>query len=246
MCRTMISHEKAILYDRYRLPYAAEMVHDLLMDVDEVQIIADIGAGTGQLARLFSPHCSQVYAIEPDPVMLATGRTNLAEFPNIKFMEGYAENIPLLENSVDLILVGNALHRFRPSACQEFHRILRHPGWVGLVSYHFSNQAYTEMLFSRLSSLRGMAERIDQNWQKMSLQDLFGDRPVSVLNYPQVLKEDWATYFNGACTGIEAPEPHDPEFEQFTTINREVFEYFAVDGKISIDYETQVRFGQLQ
>jgi SAM-dependent methyltransferase len=241
----VISPEKAALYDKYRLPYAADMVTDLLIEVGEVRIIADIGAGTGQLARMFSTHCTKVYAIEPDSTMLATGKSNLRGIPNIEFLEGYAEKIPLIENSVDLILIGNAFHRFKPSACQEFHRILRPPRWVALVSYHFTNQAYTELLFSRLSSLKGMAGRIDHSWQKMSIQDLFGTRPVRVLNYPQVLAEDWTDYFNGACTGIEAPEPGDPEFEQFKAINRMVFEAFAVDGRIRMNYETRVHFGQL-
>ncbi len=102
------------------------------------------------------------------------------------------------------------------------------------------------MLFSRLSSLKGMSERIDRTWHRMTIQDLFGDRPVRSLSYPQRLTEDWPTFFNGACTGIEAPEPGDPEFEQFKAINREVFEAFAVDGKMSIAYETQVHFGKLQ
>jgi SAM-dependent methyltransferase len=220
-------------------------VRDLLMDIGEIRIVADIGAGTGQLARLFSPHCTKVYAIEPDPVMFALGKTVLAEIYNIEFLEGYAEKIPLGENSVELILVGNAFHRFKPSACQEFQRILCNPGWVALVSYQFTDKVYTRMLFSRLSSLKGMAERIDHTWQKMSFQDLFGNRPMRRLSYPQTFLEDWTTFFNGACTGIEAPEPGDPEFEKFKAINHEVFEAFAVNGKISIHYETQVRYGKL-
>jgi hypothetical protein len=49
----MISIEKARLYEKYRLPYAREVVNDLLEHVGEVQVVADIGAGTGQL-MLFS------------------------------------------------------------------------------------------------------------------------------------------------------------------------------------------------
>jgi hypothetical protein len=46
------------------------------------------------------------------------------------------------------------------------------------------------------------------------------------------------------CAGIEAPEPDDSEFAQFEAINQEVFDTFAVDGKIRIDYETEVSFGR--
>ena len=46
--------EKAVLYEKYRLPYAERAVADLLDYIGVVQVVADIGAGTGQLARLFA------------------------------------------------------------------------------------------------------------------------------------------------------------------------------------------------
>jgi hypothetical protein len=46
--------EKAALYEKYRLPYAERVVADLLDYIGAVQVVADIGAGTGQLARLFA------------------------------------------------------------------------------------------------------------------------------------------------------------------------------------------------
>ena len=49
-----ISTEKAVLYEKYRLPYASEAVDDLLGRIGQARVIADIGAGTGQLARLFA------------------------------------------------------------------------------------------------------------------------------------------------------------------------------------------------
>ena len=36
----------------------------------------------------------------------------------------------------------------------------------------------------------------------------------------------------------------DPEFGEFEAINRDVFETFAVAGKIQMNYETRVVFGQ--
>jgi len=54
----------------------------------------------------------------------------------------------------------------------------------------------------------------------------------------------WTAFFGAACAGIEAPERTDRDFMQFEAINREVFDAFAVDSKIQIDYETRVSFGQ--
>ena len=42
---------------------------DLLDYIGAVQVVADIGAGTGQLTRLFAQRCTRVYAVEPDPAI---------------------------------------------------------------------------------------------------------------------------------------------------------------------------------
>lgn len=64
-----MSLEKARLYEKYRLPYANEMVDDILKRTGAISVVADIGSGIGQLARLFAGRCTQVYAVEPDPAM---------------------------------------------------------------------------------------------------------------------------------------------------------------------------------
>jgi len=61
--------EKAALYEKYRLPYAERAVAGLLDYIGAVQVVADIGAGTGQLTRLFAQRCTRVYAVEPDPAI---------------------------------------------------------------------------------------------------------------------------------------------------------------------------------
>jgi ubiquinone/menaquinone biosynthesis C-methylase UbiE len=113
--------EKAKLYEAHRLPYAPEAVDDLLGYIGQVQVVADVGAGTGQLARLFAGRCSTLYAVEPDPAMRQVASASLAPFPTIKIVSGSAEQTALADNSIDLIIIGNAFHRFRPEACTELH-----------------------------------------------------------------------------------------------------------------------------
>ncbi len=239
-----ITVEKAKLYEKYRLPYAHEVVDDLLECIGEIGIVADIGAGTGQLARLFANRSTKVYAVEPDPSMRKVASTALSAFPTIDIRAGYAEETTLAENSVDLMVIGNAFHRFKPEAYDELHRILKKQAWIALFRYSFTNKAFGEMLFSKLTTLKAMAERIDKVWHNTPTQALFGDAQIHTLSYPQSHTEDWTAFFGAACSGIEAPVRTDQEFERFEAINREVFDAFAVDGKIRIDYETQVSFGQ--
>ncbi len=241
-----ISIEKAELYEKYRLPYANEAVNDLLGRIGAVQAVADIGAGTGQLARLFADRCAKVYAIEPDSAMRKVASASLAGFATIEILPGCAEQTTLADNSVDLIVIGNAFHRFRPEACQELYRILKKPGWIALFAYTFVNKAFTDMLFAKLATLEGVARKQEQSWHRTPVQYLFGDGQIYTLHYHQSHVEDWTAFFGAACAGIEAPHRDEAEFEQFEALNRQVFDAFAKNGKIQIDYETQVSFGQPQ
>ncbi|HNT76522.1 MAG TPA: class I SAM-dependent methyltransferase [Anaerolineae bacterium] len=236
--------EKAILYEKYRLLYAREAVDDLLGHMGEVQVVADIGAGTGQLARLFADRCARVYAIEPDPAMREVASASLASLASIEILAGFAEQTTLAEDSVDLIVIGNAFHRLKPEACQELRRILKKPGWIALFTYAFTNQAFTETLFSKLATLKSMTSKMEQSWHRTPVQNLFGEGQLHTLRYRQSHTEDWTAFFGAACSGIEAPTCSDQDFVEFEALNRQVFDAFAVDGKIQIDYETQVSFGQ--
>ena len=61
--------EKAQLYHQYRLPYPNVLANDLVKRIGVTPVIADIGAGTGQLTQLFMSYCDQIYTVEPDSAM---------------------------------------------------------------------------------------------------------------------------------------------------------------------------------
>ena len=238
--------EKALLYEKYRLPYASEAIDDLLEYTAGSEIVADVGAGTGQLAELFVERCKKVYLVEPDPAMRYVASGSLVNFTSIEIYAGSAEKTGLSENSVDLIVIGNAFHRFKPEACDELRRVLKPNGWIALFTYGFNNQAFTEMLFSKLEELKELSGRVEQNWYSTPVEQLFGKAHVHRWNYALSIKEGWTEFFGAARAGFEAPEPHDLEFSQFERLNREVFETFAIDGRIQIDYETRLLVGQPQ
>jgi SAM-dependent methyltransferase len=239
-----ISVDKAWLYERYRLPYAHEAVDELLRRIGDAPVVADIGAGTGQLARLFAKRSETVYLIEPEPAMRQVATAVLSNFPTIDVRAGLAEQIPLANNAVDLIVIGNAFHRFQPAACAELRRILKPQGWIALFAYSFVNKAFADMLFSGLAALNDVADKIEKRWHKMPLSALFGHDQLQTLRYRQARSEDWPAFWGAARAGIEAPEPDEPAFAPFEALNREVFATFAMNDMIQIDYETVVTFAR--
>jgi len=123
-------------YVKYRPSYPTAVLTCLRNEcgLDETAVIADIGSGTGILARLFLQNSNRVLGIEPNKEMRQAGEEFLAEFPHFTSVNGTAEMTTLPDNSVDFVTAGQAAHWFdRQKSLLEFHRILRPGGTVALV-----------------------------------------------------------------------------------------------------------------
>jgi SAM-dependent methyltransferase len=117
----------AELYERVRPTYPQSAIAFLVeeLGIDESSELLDLAAGTGKLTRALLHTGARVTAVEPLDGM----RSVLArELPEVTAMAGSAEGIPLEDESVDVVFVGQAFHWFDPdSAPREIARVLR-PG----------------------------------------------------------------------------------------------------------------------
>ncbi len=123
----------ADVYERARPEYPAEAVAWLVaqLDLREGRTVLDLGAGTGKLTRALVQTGARVIAVEPGEAMLGELRRVL---PDVEALLGGAEAIPLDDDSVDAITVGQAFHWFRhDEAVPELHRVLRPGGALALV-----------------------------------------------------------------------------------------------------------------
>jgi ubiquinone/menaquinone biosynthesis C-methylase UbiE len=123
----------ADLYERARPEYPPEAVAWIVQELDlrPERTVLDLGAGTGKLTRALVTTGAHVIAVEPGERMLAELRRVL---PDVEAIRGGAEAIPLANDSVDAIAVGQAFHWFRhDEAVPELHRVLRRDGAVALV-----------------------------------------------------------------------------------------------------------------
>jgi len=238
-----MSMERAELYEKYRMPYAQDAVPDLLRRIGDIDVVADIGAGTGQLARQFAPHCRIVYAVEPDASMRSVAQDALAGLC-AGVVDGTAERTTLAWQSIDLIVAGNALHRFRYEACAEFARVLRPEGWLAVFSYESLDTAFQESLVAKLSSLPQLPAKSKRAFHRVSHASFFSGAETLSVRYEQSCIREWDEFFGAACAGIESPERSDVEFSQFEQVNRELFEEFAENGRITLRFATSIVFGQ--
>jgi len=117
--------------------------HALISLVPRLTIV-DLGAGEGTLSQLLAKSARKVIAIDNSPKMVEFG-AKLAKKHGVKNLEyrlGDLEDPPVAKNSVDLVLLSQALHHaIKPErAIQAAHRILKKNGRVvvlDLLSHRF-------------------------------------------------------------------------------------------------------------
>ncbi|GLY27158.1 class I SAM-dependent methyltransferase [Kineosporia sp. NBRC 101731] len=95
--------------------------------------VADLGAGTGKLTSTLTSSGHRVTAVEPDEGML---RVLTGKLPQVRAIQGSAEQIPLPDHSVDVVTVAQAWHWMKqPATALEIARVLR-PGGLLAVAWH--------------------------------------------------------------------------------------------------------------
>lgn len=143
-----------------------------LLDLSPGQIIADVGAGTGNYSNAIAERGYQVMAIEPSEVMQSQSQTH----PKVSWLTAAAEQIPLPDNAVDGAIVMLALHHFSDLAggIKEINRITE--GKIVIFAFEqnkIPNFWLTEYFpyfirdtLATFPSVREIAEQISQITQK--------------------------------------------------------------------------------
>jgi SAM-dependent methyltransferase len=116
-------------YERGRPGYPAQAL-DWLLPASASRVL-DLGAGTGKLTRQLLGRGLEVVAVEPSEGMRSELRRVLGE---VDALAGSAEQIPLADGAVEVVLVAQAWHWVDlERAVPEVARVLAPGGRLGLV-----------------------------------------------------------------------------------------------------------------
>jgi SAM-dependent methyltransferase len=119
----------AAVYERGRPSYPAEAI-DWVIPA-QARRVADVGAGTGKLTRQLRECGLDVIAVEPSAGMREELRRAV---PGVPVLAGTAEQIPLADGTVDVVIVAQAWHWVDPErAVPEVARVLAAGGRLALM-----------------------------------------------------------------------------------------------------------------
>jgi ubiquinone/menaquinone biosynthesis C-methylase UbiE len=126
--------------ERRRLFPPEELLKKL--PIKKTDNILDLGAGTGYLtiptAKMVD---GLVYALDMDPEMLEVieTRAQYEHITNIKSVKGSIDNIPLPDDSIDIVIASWVLHEVKPlsKSLQQIKRVLKERGYF--LCFEFEN-----------------------------------------------------------------------------------------------------------
>jgi ubiquinone/menaquinone biosynthesis C-methylase UbiE len=99
-------------------------------------LVLDVAAGTGHVARRLAPKVRTVIAIDATEAMLEAGRVEAkrAALKNVVFMQADAARLPFLDASFDIVVSRFAVHHFEDPRVQigEMRRCLRMGGRLAI------------------------------------------------------------------------------------------------------------------
>ena len=162
-------------YHRVRPAYSRPLLDAAqeALELDAGAHVLDLGAGTGRLTEELGGRFAEVVAVEPDERMRALHGTALA---------GSAEAIPLDDQSVDAVFVGEAFHWFDPaSAIGQLARVLRPRGGLAIFWTHWW-ETEPPLPESALELLREPYQRFAAQ-RKPPWDDRFTDSPFESLRF---------------------------------------------------------------
>jgi len=232
-------------YARYRpsYPHATLALLEQACGLTVGSKIADIGSGTGLLARLFLDFGCDVTGVEPNPEMRATGERMLSDQPRFHSVEGRAEATSLPDHSVDFVTAGQAFHWFEPAAARaEFQRILQPAGWVVLI---WNERLVTPGFMAEHEDLLNKFAREKSHPTEAEFSVFYGHSNWRLARIPNRQSLDEAGLRGRIESSSWSPLPGAEGYQPMMSEISKLFLKYALDGRVTIEYETTIYYSKL-
>lgn len=238
-------------YRKYRPDYPAAVIDVLKKkcSLNKDSVIADIGSGTGIFAKLLLPHVGMVYGVEPNSEMRKTAEELLASYGNFKSRDASAENTTLKTRSIDIVTAATAFHWFDKQKTKvEFKRILKDPKWVVLI-WNERNWQNSEVESAYDAILNKCAPDYSNRAHKkiagLSLEEWYEPGTSELLDFKNSQRMNWEGLQGRFLSSSYAPQPGDPNCARALDELRAMYDRFAREDSIILDYSTRLYVGKI-
>ena len=237
-------------YARYRPSYAGAAIELLAArcGLSATATVADLGSGTGILSAQLLARSAQVFAVEPSDAMRNAAEARLGTRAGFHSVRGTAEATGLADESVDLVVAGQAFHWFDPAAARrEALRIVRRGGFGALLWNEHPPEGSAFLAEYQALLLRFVAEfeRIAaQRSDEALMREFFGGR-MELATFPNPQAYSFEALRGRLLSSSYAPEPGHGQYQPLMAALRATFDAHARQGVVEFPYRTLVYFAQL-
>jgi len=232
-------------YARYRPDYPAAVAALAQREcgMRPGHVVADIGCGTGLLARLWLERGCEVIGVEPNRDMREAGQRALTGEPRFRAVDGRAESTCLAAASVDFVTAGQAAHWFEPDAAHaEFARILKGGGWLLLVWNERKRQpGFMREYETLIVEYAPEQPRVEPR----RIARFFGNDEWRMMRFDHFQTLDCEGLRGRLASSSYAPLPGTEAFAALTARLDGVFARYQRDGAVAIEYDTEVYYGRV-
>lgn len=237
-------------YLKYRPSYPKEVL-GLLVDecgLSRKSLIADIGSGTGLLAKLFLDVGNTVYGVEPNQSMREAGEAYLAQYSQFHSISGTAERTHLENSSMDFITAGTAFHWFDVEKTKrEFKRIAKPNAWVVLVWNVRDTESplirdYESLLLEYGNDYANSnAKKLD----KVAMNTFFSEQTINTVSFRNVQQFDWEGFKGRLLSMSFIPGPENEKYTAMLEHLKQIFLCYEKNGVIEFLYKTNLYYSHI-
>ncbi len=237
-------------YANFRPGYPPQVLQTLRREcgLTPKSVVADVGCGTGILARRFCENGNIVYGVEPNAPMLEEAKKSLRDCVSFVPVHGRAEETSLKAGLVDFVTVAQAFHWFDAKATRrEFERILKAGGWVVLLWNERRMEATAFMKDYEQLLLRFGVDyhKVKPLWNKNSLPEFFGKGGFKKAQFhnPQLFDRNGLT--GRILSASYMPQRGHENYPPMLGAIDNLFDEHQKNGVVKLEQDTRMFYGKL-
>ncbi len=236
---------------KYRPGYPAEVIERLhaLHVLKENAVIADSGSGTGISSLLFLEQGYEVFGVEPNKDMREAAEKILADKNKFHSIDGTAENTTLKDQSVDVIIAGQAFHWFDvEKAKAEFKRILK-PGSNVVLMWNDLRTDSSDFLRSYEDLLKMFGTDYlkvnHKNMDEKVFNSFFGKEKWNSFSVENFQDFTFEGLKGRLFSSSYVPAEDHPDSAFMISVLKKIFTRYQENGLVRFEYDTRIFYGQL-